>query len=267
MIWHNPRFMNHLSTMLVLLAILILLCALLYRALHATQFRLRKVEIESTTGTALVHVHQADVLANLQGRLSGNFFTVHLDKVQQALLSVPWVRRVSVRRVWPNTLKIGIEEHIPQAVWKAKGCSCLVNTHGEIFRIHPHDLLGLEKQQQRDNSLVNFIGTEGAAAEMTLFREKLQDIFMTLNWHLTTLELSQRYAWRAVFNNDIQIEFGREDHQPDLVTRAKQFVQALPKVTQLHPTKLVYADLRYPQGFAVRFQKEDNSATKLQFAH
>ena len=253
--------------MLILLATLIFLYALLYRVLHAAQFRLRTVEIESNTGTALLHVHKADVLANLQGKLSGNFFTVNLSKVQQTLLSVPWVRRVSIRRVWPNALKIAIEEHIPQAVWKTKSCSCLVNAHGEIFRIHPNDLLSLEKQPQRKDSLVNFVGPENAAAEMTLHRKKLQDIFKPLNWQLTTLELSQRYAWRAIFNNDIQIEFGREDHQPDLETRAKQFVQALPKVMKLHPTKLVYADLRYPQGFAVRFHKEDKSTMKLQFAH
>lgn len=267
MIWHNPRLMNYLSTMLVLVAMLIFIYALLYRVMHAGQFRLRTVEIESNTGTALLHVHKADVVANLQGKLSGNFFTVNLNAVQQTLLSLPWVRRVSVRRVWPNALKIDIEEHIPQAVWKAKGCSCLVNTYGEIFRIHPNDLLSLEKQQQPDNRLVTFVGPENAAAEMTAYRKDLQDIFKALNWRLTTLELSQRYAWRAIFNQEIQIEFGREDHQPDLATRAKQFVQALPKVMQVYPKKLVYADLRYPQGFAVRFHQEDNSATKLQFAH
>lgn len=267
MILHSHHRMNRLSTMLVVLAICALLYALVYRILHSAQFNLRAIVIQSDTKAALQHVHTADILANLRSNVSGNFFTINLDKVRQALLNVPWVRQVSIHRVWPNALAIEIEEHIPQAVWQDKEHRYLVNNYGEIFRVHPNDSVVWQRQQQANNALIYLVGPENGAQQMLVRQQQIQNIFAALKWRLTTLSLSQRYAWSAMFDNGIKIYFGQDEHKPNLETRAKQFVQALPQVMQIYPTKLVYADLRYSQGFAVRFGKENNDAMKRQFIH
>ena len=50
--------------------------------------------------------------------------------MRAAFEAVPWVRRATVRRIWPNRLVVGIEEHRAIALW---GDGRLVNTFGELF--------------------------------------------------------------------------------------------------------------------------------------
>ena len=44
-------------------------------------------------------------------KLAGNFLTIDLARCARAFESVPWVRQAVVRRVWPNRLRVQLEEH------------------------------------------------------------------------------------------------------------------------------------------------------------
>ena len=44
--------------------------------------------------------------------------------------ALPWVRKVAVRRSWPDRLDVAIEEHVVLARW---GEDRLVNIQGEVF--------------------------------------------------------------------------------------------------------------------------------------
>ena len=47
----------------------------------------------------------------------GKFFSVDLDAVRRAFESLPWVRKVEVRRLWPDRIEVSIEEHVALARW------------------------------------------------------------------------------------------------------------------------------------------------------
>ena len=47
----------------------------------------------------------------------GTFFTVDLERRVDAFGALPWVRKVEVRRQWPDRLEVVIEEHRPLARW------------------------------------------------------------------------------------------------------------------------------------------------------
>ena len=57
------------------------------------------------------------IRANAAPQLAGNFLTIDLGAVRRAFESVPWVRLAIVRRVWPNRLRVRLEEHRPVALW------------------------------------------------------------------------------------------------------------------------------------------------------
>jgi cell division protein FtsQ len=44
-------------------------------------------------------------------------FTANLDAVRAAFESVPWVRKASVQREWPNKLRVTLEEHVVLGTW------------------------------------------------------------------------------------------------------------------------------------------------------
>ena len=66
--------------------------------------------------------------------LSNGFWSIDLAGMQRKLESIPWVRRANIRRVWPNKLTIGIDEHVVVARWNY---AHLLTSSGEL--ISPND--------------------------------------------------------------------------------------------------------------------------------
>ena len=116
--WDNPRLLNAAAGFLVGLAALAFAAAATYWLLHSTLFPLRTVELR----TMLKKVPRAQVQATLARVGRGNFFAAPIDELRAALEQLPWVRRASVRRVWPDALEVSIEEQVALARWAAGGC-------------------------------------------------------------------------------------------------------------------------------------------------
>ncbi|MFI0376163.1 MAG: cell division protein FtsQ/DivIB, partial [Candidatus Thiodiazotropha sp.] len=49
--------------------------------------------------------------------VSGNFFTVDLIRIRNQIEQLPWVKSASVRRIWPDTLAVRVDEQVPLAYW------------------------------------------------------------------------------------------------------------------------------------------------------
>ncbi len=60
----------------------------------------------------------------------GGFFTVDIAAVCAAAEQLPWVYKARVQRVWPDILRLQIEEQQPIARWGEKG---FLNGAGESF--------------------------------------------------------------------------------------------------------------------------------------
>lgn len=43
--------------------------------------------------------------------------TLDVNEVQQQLERIPWLRQVTVRKQWPDELKIHLVEYVPYARW------------------------------------------------------------------------------------------------------------------------------------------------------
>jgi cell division protein FtsQ len=63
---------------------------------------------------------------------------------------------------------------------------------------------------------------------------------------LRELRLSARGAWQALLDSGMVLELGRSDME----ARARRFVAAWPQAST-HVAQARYADLRYPNGFAL----------------
>ncbi len=63
-------------------------------------------------------------------KVRGGFFNLDVDAVRLALLGEPWVSEVTVKRIWPDALRVIVIEQIPVVRW---GDSGLLNPAGEYF--------------------------------------------------------------------------------------------------------------------------------------
>lgn len=164
--------------------------------------------------------------AGLRGR------EVALPAVRDAVRRVPWVRDCTVRHVFPGTLKVTIEAHSPLARWDE---TRLVSTRGEVFAADFGDVLP------------RFAGPEGTAAEMVAAWKAIRRAAEPLAIPIVELRLSARRAWQARLGSGLAIELGRGE----IAARLARFAAAWPRIAAEAGTA-THADLRYPNGFALR---------------
>ena len=227
--WDNPRLLNAMAGFLVGLVVLAITLVGMNWLLRAAPFPVRTVELI----TPLKHASrvQIEVMLARQGR--GNFFALPIDDLRGAIERQPWVRSATVRRVWPDRLEIGIEEHVAFARW---GADALVNTYGERFA------------GSVDEALPLFSAPAGSEAEVTRRYERFSALVAPLQSPIERVVLSGRHAWGLRLANGLQLTLGRDadlaEHRLErfVKTYATSGASAVPQVV----------DLRYPNGFALR---------------
>lgn len=239
--WHDSRLLNGLANLLLAAVLAMLLAAGVWRLSQRTVFTLREVRIEAAAGYELNHVSSALLRQSARQGVRGNFFSVNLDAVRASFESVPWVRRAQVRRVWPNRLLVGIEEHKPLAIW---GESRLVNQFGELYAANL-------VQAEEDGPLPSFAGPDGTESLVMRRYEDLRLWLSELGRVPESLTLSARYAWTVRLDDGTTLLLGRDQGVP-IEERVKRWVTVFPRVQARLDRKAELIDLRYPNGFAIR---------------
>ena len=244
----DVRLMNGVSALVFVQAAVVLAAALIAWLTRAPLFTIRTIALDAD----LARSNLATVRANALPHLAGNFFSFDLNRGRAAFESVPWVRRAEVRRVWPNRLAITLEEHRVAALWQGDGGSeRLVNSHGEVFDAN----LG----EVEDETLITLAGPDGSAKAMLAMQRRLAGPLAQIDSRIGALKLSSRGSWRAELDSGAGIELGRGT-EDEVVARAARFVRTLAQVQQrfalasASPRALIAADLRHPDGYALRLR-------------
>lgn len=227
--WDKPKLLNWLANFLFALAVVLMLYALLFIVVHLPIFPLREVKVEGK----LAHVNREQVKLIVAKHLKGNFFTLDLIKTRDAFEKLPWARNVSVRRRWPDTLSVVVEEHQALARW---GNIALVNTHGELFHA------------ASDAELPVFYGPGDGVMEVTKNYAEYSKILQKANIKVAQVTLSPRRAWEIKTSKGMHIALGRVD----MDVRLNKFSASYQSTLSPLNVEIKYADLRYPNGFAVR---------------
>jgi len=228
-VWDKPAVLLWIANLLYALAAVLLMYALLFVVVHLPIFPLKEVKVEGD----LQHVTREQLKLIVNRHLQGNFFTLNLEQTRDAFQKLPWVRNVSVRRRWPDKLEVTVEEHRELARW---GNIALVNTHGELFHA------------ASDSELPVFYGPGDGVHEVAEHYGVYSTTLQPTGMKVVQLALTPRRAWQIGTDKGMVIELGREAPE----ARLTKFVGAYAKTLGAVGVTVAYADLRYPNGFAVR---------------
>lgn len=229
----NSRALARAGNVFGALAAVLLLGAATGFLLYSASFPLREIAVRG----ALVHTRLDAVESAARARITGNFFAVNLDEVRALFEQLPWVRRVAVRRVWPDRIEVSLEEHVALARW---GENALVNTHGERF------------PARTDERLPLLVGPPGAEAQLARQYRVFAEVLAPLGVPLARLTLNSRQAWQVRLENGLHLVLGRDSPADPAARRLARFVSAYPHAIGALDLRHGYADLRYPNGFALR---------------
>ena len=227
--WDNTAALNRAAGLLYGAAALLIVYGCIHYVVHLPVFPLREIRVIGDVG----HVTNDQVAAVITRELRGNFFTVDLAQTREAFEKLPWVRKVNVRRQWPDRLELAVEEHQPMARW---GSTALVNAHGEVF------------EAAISSTLPVFSGPQGTASEVVARYAEFDRLLVPIGRKVVVIALSARRAWQLRLDDGMVLHLGREN----LEGRLAGFVSAYQRTVARLPQPPSHVDLRYSNGFAVR---------------
>ena len=237
--WHKPRVMTAVSDLLFLAgAAALLVAAVVWGTPRLRLFPLHEVQVTH----ALQEVRQSDVEQSLSDVLRGNFFTVDIEALRRAVEQLPWVRRAEVWRKWPSRIEVRIEEHRAAAHW-GDGPEQLVNTYGELF----------SAALSQDQQLPRLSGPVGSSSEVLRRYEEFAQILKPTGRLPAQMALSPRLAWLLKLEDGMLVELGREQAKAPIRMRLQRFVDYYPTLSNTRQGRPMAVDMRYPNGFALRF--------------
>ena len=294
--WHDVLTLNRLTRLIAMAAIVYAGFVALRWAANQPVFAIRAISVQgvarvagggagtagtaSATGTSgaagatLNHVLATQVAQYCVPRITGTFFTNDLEATRAAFEALPWVRRATVRRQWPNRLVVSIEEHRALARWNDEEGNRFVSMLGEAFNAQGEKIIGA--------GLPLLLGPEGSEKEVAQRYADFAQRLAVIGQAPAVVALSARQAWTirlgraapvasesarsaaapssvskaptpATYAHDgLLLDLGREQPRAPVLARLERFVAHYAATLGRTGARIEAVDLRYPNGFAAR---------------
>jgi cell division protein FtsQ len=165
----------------------------------------------------------------------GTFMTQDVNVIQQQIERLPWIKQASVRKQWPNELKIHVVEYVPVAHWN--------DLHFSI----PAERVAKQKMPL-------LYGPEGSEQDVLqgyqTMSQQLAAASSVGKFTLKSVSMTARHSWQITLDDDTRIDLGRDDR----TGRLQRFIELYPRLQQqadADKKRISYVDLRYESGAAV----------------
>lgn len=202
---------------------------------NPTNMPLRSVHIEGE----FRKLSKQDVQAAVAAEATGGFFSVNVEAVRRAAESLPWIESATVRRVWPDTLQVQVMEQRAAARWGEDG---VLNMRGELFQPDTSTIPA---------NLPQLTGPEPLRRRVMEHYIAMTATLAPIGRRVQTLRLDRRRAWVVRLDSGVELKLGRDD----ALDRLNKFVRVYPTVFAAREAELNTVDLRYSNGFAVRWDR------------
>lgn len=189
-------------------------------------------------GGEFQYIKKEAIKEKISPLLNTGYFWVDLPAIQQAVMSLPWVDKVLVQRVWPNRLELKVYEQTPVVRWRENE---LLNARSEVFK--PLNIDGFK--------VLPVLNTpDGLQKEYLLTMQGMKRALLKHDLELAEFRVNKRLSWFIRLKNGMQIQLGRVEP----LEKFKQLIQTL-TVLGKKVNQIAHIDMRYPNGYAVNWQK------------
>ncbi len=165
----------------------------------------------------------------------GGLASVDLERIRKRVEAIDWVDNAVVTRVWPDAIRVVVNEEVAAARWNDTG---LLNARGELFirnaRYVPPELPLLE-------------GPEGSESQVAQLYIDAQGRLLESGLRLTGVRLDDRGAWELELADGLQVRLGRQD----VKNRLERFIRLASPMVAKRVAEINYVDMRYTNGFSV----------------
>ena len=203
-------------------------------------FPLRKVRVEGT----LRNLTEADLQPLARAYLGQNFFVADLENLRTTLAADPWVEAVSVRRWWPDTVEIQLRERVAFGYWglaEAGRPLEMVDVQGQRFQ---------PVTVRQPGPWPQLRGPEGREKALITAWQAITTHLDPVGLRLVELTQDERRAWWLTFEGGLKVCLGHKQFDE----RLQRLALVYPRILAEQTERIAVVDLRYDDGFAVRWK-------------
>ncbi len=194
------------------------------------------------------HLSPEELQQIIAEELPASFWTLDINALQANLKALTWVQSVRIEKIWPETLKIRVDEKKILAHWGEQG---LLSDKEDIF--YPNTPFA----EMNDPNLPILYGPEGQNKVLVEQYDKITKMLQTKQLSGQMLLMSESGAWFLRLDNGTLLLLGSDNP----LERLGRFLRVYDAVfAGEHLARRV--DLRYPHGMAVSWVEESKSAVK-----
>lgn len=193
----------------------------------------------------LTHLSAAQVAAAAAVAPGTRLFALPMRAVQARIEALPWVAQAEVTRRWPDTLDVSVRERQPYARWRQHG---LLDDGGTAFTPAAGDL---SDAQWRALPLLS--GEPGHEQDVMHAWQTLSAALAGSAFALSGLTQDARGDWTAQCRSGVVLHLGVDDPTAKLALIRDTVLPTL----AARLAQVAAVDLRYTNGFAVRWAADD----------
>ncbi|KAF3977778.1 MAG: FtsQ-type POTRA domain-containing protein [Methylococcales symbiont of Iophon sp. n. MRB-2018] len=192
---------------------------------------------------AFQYMSKEKVKQVITAHVMNGLYNVEVKKIQQSVKQLPWVRKVKVKRVWPDAINIKIKEKEPILRW---GKNKLLSRTGQIF---------IPDNMNDFRELPFMSGPEGSEKSLLVKMNEMSSALLKQNMKLTEFVVNKRRSWKLKLDNNLEIKLGTNDQEK----KFKRFLKTFALIGREQIKKVAAVDLRYANGYTLRWkQGEEN---------
>ncbi len=226
------NIINIVSFSLILISLIVFFVFLKFPSLLNSSFQIKNVIIEGSEKSNISEIE------NNLSEIKGNLISLNFDYIKEIVESSEWVKRASIKKVLPSTLKINVTENDPYAIYFQQGKSFLIDLDGSI-------VTEIDLDNYEDDLL--FVRGENSPELLEQLIRDISITFPNLTQTLEEVEFIEKRRWNLKLKNKLLVKL------PDVnIQKSLKNLKQLFEEQEVMESNIIEIDLRIPGRAALK---------------
>ena len=221
---HKIKIINIVSFSLIFISLIVTFIFLKFPSLLNNSFQIKNVIIEGSEKSNISEIE------NNVTEFKGNLIGLNFNSIKEIVESSEWVKRASIKKVLPSTLKINVTENDPYAIYFQEGKSFLIDLDGSI-------ITEINLNNYEDDLL--FVRGENSPELLEQLIRDISIAFPNLTQTLEEVEFIEKRRWNLKLNNKLLVKLPDENIQQSLKNLKQLFEEQ-----EVMESNIIEIDLR-----------------------
>ena len=218
------KIINIVSFSLIFIFLIVIIVFLKFPSLLNNSFQIKNVIIEGSEKSNISEIE------NNVTEFKGNLIGLNFNSIKEIVESSEWVKRASIKKVLPSTLKINVTENDPYAIYFQEGKSFLIDLDGSI-------ITEINLNNYEDDLL--FVRGENSPELLEQLIRDISITFPNLTQTLEEVEFIEKRRWNLKLNNKLLVKLPDENIQQSLKNLKQLFEEQ-----EVMESNIIEIDLR-----------------------